>query len=310
LSTKSDHSSVQNREKIKKFLPPIHKRVTKIGGRKKGPNFVSKVTIRVIIEGRVFLQPSFRDCPPDAFVLKINDFGHSDLLRLPREIAKRYLTGGFRISTVRRPVECFEFHPAEACNIKVVLNILFLIKRTIIRLLLIYRRARYGFAFRLIPMSQPKYAKVDPADYERLRKYEWLAWKGKNRFYARRRVPTGIAKKEKLVYMHQMVIKVPDGMVTDHINHEGMDNRSANLRAATKAQNLCNRKKFAGSSSSKYKGVCWLKRHHKWEACITLKNKKIYLGCSRDEIEAAKAYVRAAKKYHGDFACLNFPDAK
>ena len=58
LSTKSDHSAGQNREKIKKFLPPFHKRVTKIGGRKNGPNFASKVTIRVIIEGRVFLQPS------------------------------------------------------------------------------------------------------------------------------------------------------------------------------------------------------------------------------------------------------------
>ena len=173
---------------------------------------------------------------------------------------------------------------------------------------LLYRRMRYGYAFRLIRMTQPKYAKVDPGDYERLRKYEWLAFKGKNYFYARRRVPTGKAKKQTLVYMHRMVIKVPEGMVVDHINHDAMDNRSTNLRAATKAQNLCNRKKFPNSTSSKYKGVSWVKRHRKWQAGITLKNKKIFLGNFRDEIEAARAYDRAAMKYHGEFACLNFPN--
>ncbi len=105
-----------------------------------------------------------------------------------------------------------------------------------------------------------------------------------------------------------MVIKVPEGTVTDHINHDAMDNRSANLRAATKTQNLYNRKKFPNSTSSKYKGVSWVKRNRKWLASITLKNKKIHLGCFRDEIEAAKAYDRAAIKYHGEFACLNFSD--
>ncbi|GAH24783.1 unnamed protein product, partial [marine sediment metagenome] len=34
--------------------------------------------------------------------------------------------------------------------------------------------------------------------------------------------------------------------------------------------------------------------------------KRINLGYFRDEIEAAKAYDRAAMKYHGQFASLNF----
>lgn len=157
-------------------------------------------------------------------------------------------------------------------------------------------------------MAQPKYAKVDPADYKRLRGYEWLAKKGRNSFYARRHVPGRKGKKEALIYMHQEVIEVPEGMVVDHINHDGMDNRRANLRAATHSQNLCHRRKCPGQKSSKYKGVTWKKDNRKWQARIGFENKEIYLGCFRDEIDAAKAYDNAARKYHKDFASLNFPD--
>ena len=173
--------------------------------------------------------------------------------------------------------------------------------------MLLYRRARYGYAFRLIPMAQPKYAKVDPGDYERLRKHEWLTKKGRKSFYAQRRVPKGKAGKETLIYMHQMVVKVPEGMVVDHINHDGMDNRSGNLRAATYSQNLYNRKKRSGATQSKYKGIYFRKKSRKWQAGIMCNKKRIELGYFRDEIEAAKAYDRAAMKYHGEFACLNFP---
>jgi len=172
-----------------------------------------------------------------------------------------------------------------------------------------YRRARYGYAFRRIRMAQPKYAKADPANYDRLRKYEWFCKKGKNSFYARRRVPTGKAGKETLVYMHQEVIKVPDGMVVDHINHDGMDNREANLRAATYSQNLCHRKKRSGAKYSKYKGVSLKKVNRKWVARIGFEKKEIHLGYFHSEIEAAKAYDRAAIKYHGEFASLNFPQS-
>lgn len=158
-------------------------------------------------------------------------------------------------------------------------------------------------------MAQPQYAKVAPADYDRLRKYEWFAQKGKNCFYARGRLVGSKTGEEKLTYMHQKIIEVPKGMVVDHINHDGMDNRRASIRAATRAQNIRNRKKFAKSSGSKYKGIYWRKKTRKWEAQITFERKKIFLGCFRSEIDAAKAYDRAAIKYHGEFASLNFPQS-
>jgi hypothetical protein len=42
---------------------------------------------------------------------------------------------------------------------------------------------------------------------------------------------------------------------------------------------------------------------------ITFEKKKIYLGYFRSEIDAAKAYDRAARKYHGEFASPNFPQS-
>jgi len=103
---------------------------------------------------------------------------------------------------------------------------------------------------------------------------------------------------------------VPEGMVVDHINHDGMDNRKANLRAATHSQNLCHRRKHSGTKSSKYKGVHWHKFNKRWAARITFKKKTINLGYFRNEIDAAKAYDRAARKYHGEFASLNFPESE
>jgi hypothetical protein len=105
--------------------------------------------------------------------------------------------------------------------------------------------------------------------------------------------------------MHRSIITIPDGMLCDHINHNGLDNRKANLRPATAAQNSWNRKKQSGPTSSKYKGV------HKttsntWSANITVLGRRIHLGTFKTETAAAKAYDLAAKTHFGPFAYTNF----
>jgi len=107
--------------------------------------------------------------------------------------------------------------------------------------------------------------------------------------------------------MHRQLINIPDNLICDHANCNSLDNRKTNLRPATVSQNLCNRTKRKSKTRSKYKGLEWDRKQRKWKARIQINNRKIYLGSFDSEIDAALAYDRAAKKYHREFANLNFP---
>ena len=176
-----------------------------------------------------------------------------------------------------------------------------------VALALLYHRARYGYAFRRIPLTQGKYAIVDPEDFERLNKHKWHANKAKNTYYAIRRVHIA-RNKWKHIKMHREILDPPDHLFVDHINHHGYDNRKANLRTATCRQNSYNRIHFRKNPSSKYKGVSWNRHKNKWSVQIRYDGKSKFIGFFDNETEAAKAYDKEAKKHHGEFAVLNFPD--
>jgi len=174
-------------------------------------------------------------------------------------------------------------------------------------LLLLYRRIRHGYAFRRIPLTQGKFAIVDQQDYERLAKYKWHAARHGRSCYAQR--GTGSAKsgkrKKHLVMMHREILNVGEDKLIDHKNHNGLDNRRANLRAATWEENCWNKRKPKAHCSSRYKGVMWDKRRGKWQAQIGYKSKKIFIGYFEDEKSAARAYDTKARELFGDYASLN-----
>ncbi len=166
-----------------------------------------------------------------------------------------------------------------------------------------YRKIRYGYGFRLIKLSKGKCATVDAEDFEGLNKHKWYIKEGgTDTFYAVRK------KGGVIVYMHRQLMPVPKGLYVDHINRDGLDNRKANLRAATHSQNCRNRRKMRGNYSSRYKGVHWSEELKKWRANIRIDRKAIHLGYFTDEIEAGRAYDAAAKLRHGKYASLNFEE--
>lgn len=106
------------------------------------------------------------------------------------------------------------------------------------------------------------------------------------------------------ISMHQFLT---GWAMTDHIDHDGLNNQRSNLRPATKAQNLTNSRPRVGYSSS-YKGVYWSRTARKWTAQIKIDRKSTHLGYYADEKEAAMAYDRAARQVFGEYAYLNFPE--
>lgn len=93
---------------------------------------------------------------------------------------------------------------------------------------------------------------------------------------------------------------MPDGPL-DHINGDKLDNRIANLRRASPAQNSANTRGHPGSKSG-LKGAHWHARRGRWTSQIRSGGKRHHLGVFDNKEDAARAYREAAERLNGEFA--------
>jgi hypothetical protein len=104
--------------------------------------------------------------------------------------------------------------------------------------------------------------------------------------------------------IHRLIMGKPKGMLVDHKNGNGLDNRKQNLRVSTRQQNAFNRHAHI-SKITKFKGIKWSTTRKMWSAQITVSGKNTHGGEFFCEVNAAIAYNELAKKHHGDFCKLN-----
>lgn len=164
----------------------------------------------------------------------------------------------------------------------------------------------------IVPLTKGKVAIVDAEDYKWISEFKWQALSGtRGHCPAARQVMKNC--KTTTILMHRAIWEhhngpIPNGLETDHVNGNPLDNRLANLRVCTHSQNMVNRDVDKTGNTSKYRGVYL--HGNKWQAGIYQNRVRIHLGTYSTEEEAAQSYDLKAKEIFGEFARLNFPEGK
>jgi hypothetical protein len=156
-----------------------------------------------------------------------------------------------------------------------------------------------------IQLTKGYVALVDDDDYEWLPAYSWSFH---SMGYAGHTATQSDWRHGKTILMHREIAEVhfmvEPGQDVDHIDGNGLNNQKSNLRAATRAQNLANKRK-SFTNTSGYKGVHLHKKVNTYNAQIMIAGKLIGLGSYVSRHHAALIYNAAATFYNGEYARLN-----
>ena len=131
-----------------------------------------------------------------------------------------------------------------------------------------------------IKLTRNQYVLVDDADYNWLNQWKWyahLTHQGAKTFYAAR------ASKSVHIYMHRLIIglRPNDKRMTDHINHNGLDNRRCNLRIVTRSENSRNRRRKIR--------IYYSEKSKAWQV-------KIHVGTYKSKRKAIKIWEQSMSK--------------
>jgi HNH endonuclease len=135
-----------------------------------------------------------------------------------------------------------------------------------------------------ILLSDGTEALVD-VEFAHLVRYNWTAVKRGKRTYVARRGEDGVP-----IYLHHVILPdCPPGLVRDHKNGDGRDNRKDNLRLVTRLVNQRNHDRPSGVS----------RKRDKWRAYIWEQGRQKSLGVYPTEAAAREARLSYEKKAWG-----------
>jgi hypothetical protein len=142
-------------------------------------------------------------------------------------------------------------------------------------------------------------ALVDAADAEAVGAYRWCM---DGNGYAMRTIRA--EGKRLTVLMHRFLLGLAHGdpRQGDHVNGDTLDNRRANLRVCTSAENHQNR------HDRPHRGATWHAGGNCWQAQAMLAGKRHYLGSFATQEEAATA-AAAFRREHMPFSADARPQA-
>lgn len=159
-----------------------------------------------------------------------------------------------------------------------------------------------------IQLTKGYTAIVDDEDFERINAFKWRVLPSGDNLYGSRTEQKN--KKKSNILMHRLILGITDKSIKiDHKNGNGLDNRKENLRSSTRNQNARNLTRKRSNNTSGYRGVSFEKYSGKWMAYIYVEGKQKKLGRYLDQLDAAKAFDKAAKELFGEYCGkLNFED--
>lgn len=98
----------------------------------------------------------------------------------------------------------------------------------------------YTMSMKVLNLTNGVLSVLDDHDYNTVSKHKWYAVKHGGTFYVAR------TDNRKTILLHRELLKPPEGMVVDHINRIGLDNRRSNLRVCTHQENMQNLNRRGG----------------------------------------------------------------
>src|SRR4029077_3418788 len=118
---------------------------------------------------------------------------------------------------------------------------------------------------------------VDLQDFDRVNQFKWSVDRGDDEIlYAVRNLgPDG---EYRIIQLHRFILDAPPGVLVDHRNLDGLDNRRSNLRFCSRSQNACNQKLLRCDNTSGFRGVSYSKTMRRWLAFITVNQVMLRLG--------------------------------